>query len=374
MLTFVGMSAKTKIILSVSNDLNSDQRLEKVCMTLIQQGYEIELLGRYLKDKSMPIDRPYACRRFHLWFNRGPLFYLNLNLRLFWHLLFARFQILIANDLDTLPANYLISILRGKTLVYDSHEYFTEVPELIDRPKVKKIWEKIENWILPNIEHAYTVSPSIAEAYQQKYGLKMGLVRNFPSKDESQEIAQKQQAVIYQGALNMGRGLEELIHAFKRSELSEVKLWIFGTGDLEHKLINLSKSLGLSEKIIFFGRKQPAALKSYTQRAALGVSLEHAMGFSYQSAIPNKIFDYLHAGTPVLYAPLKEIERLLDGKEVGEKLRSHDPNEIAKQISRMMSSVHILEWQSNARVLANEYCWQNEERQLIQIIRHAHSE
>ena len=365
------MSAKAKIILSVSNDLNSDQRLQKVCKSLIAEGYDLELLGRFLKGKSMPIDRPYPTKRFKLWFNKGPLFYFNLNLKLFFYLLFAKYDLLIANDLDTLPANYLAAKIRGKAIVYDSHEYFTEVPELIDRSRVKSIWEKIERMILPKIKHAYTVSPSIAEVYHKKYRVKMGLVRNFPLRQDSTQQSKKQNAVIYQGALNVGRGLEELIRAFNSPKLEDVELWIFGAGDIEKELMNLTRSLGLKEQITFFGRKEASELKKYTERGAIGVSLERPMGLSYQYAIPNKLFDYLQAGTAVLYSPLKEVELLLDGKEVGEKLRSHLADELSQQIRDMLDSDQLQKWQSNAKELSKQYSWENEAKVMIKIVENA---
>ena len=371
MLTFVLMSSKAKIILSVSNDLNADQRLFKVCHTLISAGYQVELLGRLLKGSSMPLERPYTTKRFKLWFNKGPLFYFNLNLRLLWYLLFAKYELLIANDLDTLPANYLAAKIRSKAIVYDSHEYFTEVPELINRPRVKSIWERIEKMILPQLKYAYTVSPSIANAYREKYGLAMDLVRNFPMLHQSSDTVQKQKVVIYQGALNIGRGLEDLIMAFSESQLQDIHLWIFGSGDIEDELIQLAASLGLKDQITFFGRKESAELRKYTERASLGVSLEHPMGLNYQYAIPNKLFDYLQAGTAVLYSPLKEVELLLDGKEVGNKLRSHDSKELAAQIKEMLDSDQLEKWQSNAKSLSRLYAWDNEARVLIQLVEKA---
>lgn len=373
MLTFVLMAINKKIILSVSNDLHTDQRLQKVCDSLQKAGYEVELLGRFLKGKSETLNRSYPCKRFRLWFNQGPLFYFNLNLRLFFYLLFHSFDLLIANDLDTLPANFLVARFRKKSLVYDSHEYFTEVPELIHRPKVQKFWERIEALILPKLKYAYTVSPSIAQAYEQNYGLSMRVVRNFPRLKEAEKLPStpKEKVVIYQGALNVSRGLEELIRAFNFSILKDIKLWLFGSGDIEAELKALSRELELTDQVVFFGRKAARELKEYTQRASIGVSLEHPEGLSYQYAIPNKIFDYIHAGTAVLYSPLKEVEYLLDGRGVGQKLRSHEPKLISEQIREMMDSDELSQWQLNAKANAKNFSWQNEEVELIKIVKDA---
>src|SRR6478735_10941986 len=122
------LNTPKKIIVSVSNDLSTDQRVKKVCAYLHANGFEVVLLGRKLKNSLEITDRPYKTKRFNLWFNKGALFYANLNIRLFFYLLFHKSDWLLANDLDTLPANYYA---RGKrVLVYDTHEIFCEVPEL----------------------------------------------------------------------------------------------------------------------------------------------------------------------------------------------------------------------------------------------------
>ena len=145
--------------------------MHKICSSLTSVGFDVLLLGRKLPTSLPLIKRKYACTRFHLLFNKGPLFYAEYNIRLFLFLLFAKSDVLLSNDLDTLTANFLVSKLRNKHIVYDSHEYFTEVPELINRPKVKQIWERLEQKMLPQIKHAYTVCDSIAGIYKNKYGV-----------------------------------------------------------------------------------------------------------------------------------------------------------------------------------------------------------
>ena len=166
--------SKRKIIVSVTNDLSTDQRVDKICNTLMDQNFDVLLVGRLLSE-SQNINRPYNTKRFKLWFNKGAFFYSTYNLRLFFFLLFTKSSTLWSNDLDTLPANYLIAKWKNLQLIFDSHEYYTEVPELINRPKVQQIWKQIERYILPKLKHVITVSQSIADLFEKEYNIKVSL-------------------------------------------------------------------------------------------------------------------------------------------------------------------------------------------------------
>ena len=250
-----------KIHISVTNDLVTDQRVHKIAMSLQKEGHIICLIGRKLNN-SLSLKRPYYCHRMKLFFNKGFLFYAEYNLRLFFYLLFQKTDVLLANDLDSLLANFLVSKLRNKKLVYDSHEYFTELPELVQRPKVKKIWLNIEKKILPKIKYSYTVCDSIAKIYSEKYKINMGVVRNLPilkktetkinleTKNEIQKIiefTQNKKIILYQGSINIGRGLDYAIKSMKF--IDNAILLILGKGTILNDLIELSKNLNLENKV-----------------------------------------------------------------------------------------------------------------------------
>ncbi|MEQ8625734.1 MAG: glycosyltransferase [Vicingaceae bacterium] len=360
-----------KIIVSVSSDLTTDQRVAKVCSSLHNANYEVMLLGRKLASSPPLSKRNYPCNRFDLWFNKGVLFYANLNIQLFFYLLFKKSDGLLANDLDTLPANYLVSKIKNIPLVYDSHEYFTEVPELQNRPFVKGVWERIEKAILPKLQFAITVSEKIAEIYFQKYGCEFKLVRNFPIYREHSDTIENKEIILYQGALNAGRGLEELIESMQFIDTAE--LWLAGAGDLVDELKKLVAELNLESKVKLLGRLTPDELKRITQKAKIGVSLEKKLGLNYTYALPNKIFDYIHAGVPVLYSSLEEVVTTLRGYNVGEELKSHEPQKLAQQLNEMLNSPNYAQWEINCNLAAKELNWQKEEPHLLAIFKAAFS-
>ena len=242
---------RARIIVSVTNDLVSDQRVHKVCTTLQEIGLDVLLVGRRLKE-SEEVQRSYQTYRMKLLFNSGPLFYATFNFRLFWFLLFQKHTLLLSNDLDTLLPNFIVSKLKRSVLIYDSHELFPEAPELQNRPFVKSIWEKLERFLLPKLQYAYTVCLSIADHYQKQYGLKMEVVRNVPFRKVKTEQNKKQKTLIYQGAINPGRGLELAIESLVY--LNDYKLLIVGDGQGLDELKEFAEVKGVEQQLEFVGR------------------------------------------------------------------------------------------------------------------------
>ena len=359
-----------RIILAVTNDLVSDQRVHKIAMSLHETGCSVKLVGRVL-PKSLPVgERKYKTKRFSLPFTKGPAFYAFYNIRLFLFLLFSRFDIVVANDLDTLPACFLASKIRFKKLVYDSHEYFTEVPELIHRKNIQSFWLKIEKFLLPKIKYSYTVCESIASIYKEKYGIDMKVVRNIPEKNNRIQIgisktkASAKKVIIYQGALNVGRGIENVIEAMQYIE--NAIFWIIGDGDIREGLKQLVFKYNVSEKVLFVGKVPFAELQRYTKQAHIGISLEEPEGLNYYFSLPNKLFDYLHAGIPVLISDLPEMRKIVEQYKTGEICESREPKKLAFQIQKMLTDDSLCSiWLKNIAHAKEELTWENEKKVLL---------
>lgn len=356
-----------RIIISVTNDLATDQRVFKVCNTLKELGFDILLIGRKLPN-SLPLDRPYKTYRMRLLFNKGFLFYAEYNTRLFFKLLFTKKDILLANDLDTLTTNYLISLFLNKKLVYDSHELFTEVPELINRPRVQKIWLKIEKSILPKLKNCYTVCQSISDYYNDKYNTDFKVIRNLPEKSTTETTKfpfelKGEKVILYQGALNIGRGLELMIATMQH--LEECVLVIVGDGDITNQLKQQVIDLKLENKVNFLGKLTPEKLKSITPLADLGISLEEDLGLNYHFALPNKIFDYIQAEIPVLVSDLPEMKQVINDYNVGEVVIDRNPRELAFQIKTVLKK----SWIDDIEKASKELIWEHEKVKLVELFK-----
>ncbi len=367
---------KNKVILSVTNDLNSDQRVHKMCLYLLDRGYEPILIGRRKNDSSPMEARPYKCIRMKLAFEKGALFYAAYNFRLFFLLLFKKNTSLHANDLDSLFANFLVSKIRRKSLVYDSHEYFTEVPELIHRPKVKAVWEKIERFIFPKLNNIITVNDSIAMRYEEKYTKQIRVVRNISKQWKEVQIPTKQELgipidsllLIIQGAgLNVDRGIEEAVLAMHN--LEGFTLLIVGDGDVIPRVKMLVEKEMLSKKVRFFGKRPYSELMYFTSHADLGLSLDKDTNPNYQFSLPNKIFDYIHTSTPLLVSNRTEVEKIVRDYEVGKVINTVTSESISEAVKEIFSlpekyktyksncskAAELLHWEKEVSVLDDWY-------------------
>ncbi|MBP7167026.1 MAG: glycosyltransferase [Bacteroidia bacterium] len=369
-----------RIIISVTSDLVTDQRVHRAAATLKEAGFRVLVIGRRLPDSRELPGKKYRCRRFRLWFHKGPLFYANFNIRLFFTLMFESFDLLLSNDLDSLPANYLASKLKGRPLVYDSHEYFTEVPELVHRPKVQRFWKKIESMIVPKLKYAYTVNESIAELFRKEYNVEFKSIRNVPEphrlplRDKvilrrELGLPVEKHIVILQGAgINIQRGAEEAVMAMQFME--NTLLLIVGGGDVIQQLKNMVKENGLSDKVRFEGKKNPNELVLYTHSADLGLSLDKDTNLNYRFSLPNKLFDYIQAGIPVLASDLPEIKRIVERYEIGRICPDHDPVSLAKLMQEMLEDQQQREqWKHQLSIAAEELNWDKEKKKFIEIFR-----
>lgn len=369
-----------RIIISVTSDLTTDQRVNRSSTTLKQAGFRTIVIGRVLKTSAELPPRRYRTIRFRLWFSKGPLFYAAYNIRLFWFLLWHHADILYSNDLDTLLPNYLISKIKRIPLIYDSHEYFTGVPELENRKFVQKIWKKIESFIIPKLKFAITVNQSIADLYKSEYGTEFSIIRNVPEVslpflEDPKELRRQfnlptdKKIIILQGAgINIQRGAEEAVDAMKF--LPNCILLIVGSGDVIPELKNQVVKKQLTQQVIFVDKQPLSILRKYTHASDIGLSLDKDTNLNYRFSLPNKIFDYIQAEIPILASNLPEVKNIISTYGVGRISDDHDPQNIAKILNEMLNDTdQQIIWKQNLIKAAKELNWEKEQEKLLKIIK-----
>jgi glycosyltransferase involved in cell wall biosynthesis len=360
-----------RIIITVTNDLELDQRMHKTALNLSENGFNVLLIGRKT-SKSGAISRVYPTKRFRLCFQRGFLFYAAYNLRLFCWLVFHKWDAVLACDMDSLPGAWGAKKLRRKSLVFDSHELFSEVPELQNKPRVKRFWVRLEKYFLPKLNYAYTVSESIANYYHEKYGVKMDVIRNLPMKEAPEEtfnLSSEKPFIIYQGTLNVGRGIDKMIDAMQF--IPGYNLIIAGDGPLQTELQNRARQSSADKQVIFAGRISFEKLRGLTKQAVLGLSLEQDLGLNYRFALPNKLFDYWHAGIPAIVSDLPEMKALMQKTQAGKFVsESIDAERLATEINALLKDAEVYDkMKKAAQKAASEYHWENESKRQLEIFR-----
>lgn len=364
---------KTAIV-SVINDLVSDQRVFRTCSVLRELGYDITVVGRRLPHSpELPV-WPWRAHRMKLWITKGPLFYLFFNVRLFFYLLFSKKALLYANDLDTLLPNYLIARIKRIPLVYDSHELFCDVPELQNSPLKQSIWRWLEKQLVPQLHHCITVNESIAAVLKERYNTSFAVVRNIGNAPENTVTIDKSTLgintewplLILQGAgINVGRGAEELILAMHHLKAS---LLIVGGGDQWQHLEMLLKKEGLGHKIKMIPRVPRHELFGYTQLASIGLSIDKPVALNYQLSLPNKLFDYIQAGTPVLASNMVEVARIVNEYGVGECIDQVNPDTLARTIDKMLLPENQRVYRTACSVARKVLTWDQEKQHLKEVL------
>ncbi|PZX14382.1 glycosyltransferase involved in cell wall biosynthesis [Breznakibacter xylanolyticus] len=321
----------------LTGDMNTDYRVHKTAMSLMSMGYRVECVTAQCKAVRLPSSKPYSIKVLRLMFRNGPLFYAEFNLRLWWYLIYNPSHTVLSIDLDTLTGCRMAKWLGRFRLVFDSHEYFPEVPELQHRPVVKKVWQWLERHTIGGVDRAYTVCGSIADIYQKKYGVPFQVVRNLP---ELKSMTHVQPAIVdsrfklvYQGAINKGRGIVETIRAL--AYLDNVLLVIVGSGDETELVQREVERVGVQHKVLMTGRIPFDELPAYTLSADVGLCLLENIGLNYYYSLPNRIFDFAQAGIPVLASNFPEIRKVVGDMGTGLLLDDLNPETIARAIEQL---------------------------------------
>lgn len=337
--------------------------MQRICTALSNAGFKVSIYGFRTQDQPDLDLQPYRQIRLKRIFKKGKLFYIEYNLRLIFELFKNKYDVYTAIDLDTALANYVAAKWHKKTLCLDAHEYFLGLPEIQHRPFTKLLWQKLERFIYPKIKKAYTVNESIAKLYASEYDIEMAVVRNCPELITPKTTTAKENYILYQGALNEGRGLEELITAM---QWVNMPLKIAGSGTIDVALKKLVKNLNLENKITFLGYILPKDLNKITQKAYIGLNLLKGNCLNYYYSLANKFFDYMHASTPQLSMNFPEYKLINNKYEVAVLVDNLNPKHIAENLNKLIENKNLYtKLASNCKAAKQIFNWQKEKEQLI---------
>jgi glycosyltransferase involved in cell wall biosynthesis len=312
-------------------------------------------------------------------FIRGPLFYLEYQWKLFRFLKKHPADIYFSNDLDTLLPNYLCCGNK-EALIYDSHEFFTGVPELQQHPLKRGIWKMLEKQLLPSIKNRITVNASIASAYKNLYGGEWTVVRNIPEKKEELPLLSRKELGLPEGAflmvlqgagINVQRGAEEAVQSLALLP-ERVHLLVMGSGDVVHTLPELATHAGVAHRLLMMPRREYAQMMQITRVCDCGLSLDKPLSDNYRMSLPNKLFDYFHAGLPVVVSAVQEVKKLTEHYGAGLVLHDVTPSHLAAAVQKLLQEPALRDaLAKGAAAAAKELVWGIEAEKLAAVIHQA---
>ena len=352
-----------RIYFTVTTDLSYDQRMQRICTSLSQAGYDVVLVG-IKKSNSIKIENmPFKQQRIRCLFEKGKLFYAEYNLRLFFYLLFKKMDAICAIDLDTILPCLFISKIKKIPRIYDAHELFCEMKEIATRPAIYKIWKTIERYAVPKFRLGYTVNKPISAEFNKMYGVQYEVIRNIALLRELVPVPTTEKFILYQGAVNEGRCFETLIPAIKNVNC---KLVICGDGNFMAQAKALVNEHMLEHKVTFKGKVPPDELRSLTQQAYIGITLFDDHGLSNYYSLANRFFDYLHAGIPQLCVDFPVYNELNKEAPIAVLIEDTSSKKIAEVLNNLLNNEVIYrQLQNNTIKMRQVYNWQQEEKKLV---------
>jgi len=342
-----------------------DRRMQRIVKSLIKAGYKVSWIAR-TKDHPIQIDKlnfmpiqPSA--------KSGFMFYAQFNIKAQKLALKSDAAIISAVDLDTIMAASW-AMRKGRRLVFDAHEHFTEVPELKGRNLVKNYWGRLARKYIPKMHKAYTVNQSLSELFEQLYRNKFDVIRNVPiaSPSTADKNSNTQKIISYVGVLNMGRGLHQILEAMVDIS-EEYHLQLIGDGDIRRHLETRTEDLGLEHRVKFLGYVHPDKINALLENSWCGINLLDSTSLNYYYSLANKYFDYIHAACPQICMSFPEYRLLNKNYETAVLVDNLEPKSIHQGIEKLTWPNVYNKLKEQCVLAREEYVWDNEEPKLLEI-------
>lgn len=284
------------------------------------------------------------------------------------------YDIYHSNDLNTLPQGYICSKwrMKKKKLVYDSHEVQTSRTGYNS-----SLYGHMEAFLIKHIDAMIVENHTRAKYNEDLYGFYPNVVHNYPFKQNERNMERvnlhemlnlpaDEKILLYQGGIQVGRGLDKLIEA--APHFKEGTLVFIGDGKIKLELQNKVEQLGLQNKVKFLPKVPLSDLPKYTRNAYLGFQVLNNVCFNHYSASSNKLFEYMMAGVPVVACDFPEIKRVVEGDRTGICVDSHSPVEIAKAVNQLLEDGKLRRtFSENSKVASRKFNWELEKEYLLTV-------
>ncbi len=358
-----------KICIAFLGNAFNDSRIINLSNSLKEDGYKVSVISFdwFIKKQNIITD---DIKVFKL--NKGKFtifFYLRFSIILIRELIKIKADIFFAEDFYTLPFVVIIGKIKKAKIYYNNRELYAFIGGLRNRPILQAIIRLIEKLFIKKVDLVLTTGEMDSEFLKNYYNIKSTLViRNIPLFQLPKEtidfrkkynIPINSLILLYQGVLLEGRGIPIIIKSL--IELKDAYFILIGEGEQKNNFENLAKLLNVDERVIFAGVYDQNELINYTSGADIGLALIENISISYYYALPNKLFEYIVAGLPVIASNLPQMKKIVETYKVGEVIDIESGESIVPIIQRWNDNKHLLnEYKKNCFEAAKELNWQKE--------------
>lgn len=359
------------ILMLLKSPLDNDSRVKKEIKTLLSFGHRIRLISVASQKKISEFEHvviAHEARRRVLPGVSAILLQLLIINKAIKHK--NNIDIIHCHDLNTLHIGVLIKLMgKGVRLIYDTHEF--AINDIPNQSWISiKIKYYLEKFLIRHVDQVIVVSDSIANEYVKLYRIeKPNLVLNCPLYTHTNKknlfrkkfnIRENQRIFLYQGGLSKGRGIEMLIQAFISRQEDNCVLVCMGYGVLEHMVKEHEKS---SNNIFFHPAVDQIELLEYTGSADIGLLFYEDSCLNHEYCSPNKIFEYIMAGLPVITANLFEMKRLVQSEGLGLVVETNTVEGVKNAINEI-TKLNLSEFADKVQLASRKYCWETQETSL----------
>ncbi|MHB8904894.1 MAG: glycosyltransferase [Melioribacteraceae bacterium] len=363
------MSNPQKVSIVFLGNAQHDSRITNLSNSLKEDGCKVSIISFdwFISSENFSNDE---LKIFKLTKGKFSLFfYLRFALILIRELFKTNADLYFAEDLYTLPFVTAIAKLKRAKVYYNSRELYAFLGGLRNRPFLQSIVTRVEKFFITKVDLVLTTGEMDSEFIEKFYGIKNTLViRNIPllqtptAKIDFRKlynIPDDKLILLYQGVLLEGRGVQMIMRTMVK--LTNTVLVILGDGEQKNNFQKLAQQLNISERVFYAGTIGQRELINYTAGGDVGLSLIENISVSYYHALPNKLFEYIMAGLPVLCSDLPQMKKIVEEYQVGESISVENENNIYFTLKRWSESLELLKsYRNNCLLAAQKLNWQEE--------------
>jgi len=365
------------VCIAFLGNISFDTRTLNFYKSLKEKGYAVEVICFEWKGNKTA-GLPPNVKIYTLNKKKSSIFfYAKFAYKLFINLLKSKAGVFFAEDIYTLPFVCIAAKFKNAKVIYDSRELFGFLAGLKSRRALQKMLASIEKRFIGLANNVIVTGDMDGEFLHEQYGIaNLITIRNLPFLDTAIKkndlhslygIDENKKILVYQGVILHGRGLRYVFNYLKTYD--ESVLVVFGDGEQKKFYEDLAVSLGIQKKVIFAGKVPQEELLAYSAGADIGLSLIENISLSYYFALPNKLFEYIMAGLPVIVSNLPQMKQVIANYKVGASVDIYKEEELNDSLHQIITNNDVLkEYRENCKKAALELNWNNEIKKLFDVL------